>query len=121
METDLRGVGATREFHGVPASFVRLAPGGVIIADLHGNEMLASRAEWLSLPRWHPAAPPPPHYLARSKPSANRLALLFALILVCEGIGFVRSLIAWPWRQMKVHEANAPFRRPRATLRASGR
>lgn len=91
---------ATRTFDGVPASFVRLAPGGVVIADVHGNEMLASRGQWLSLPHWRPAAPPPPLYLA-AQPSPGRLAVLFALLVACEGIGFVRSLFFNAWKQAR--------------------
>lgn len=100
---------ATREFEGVPASFVRLAPGGVVVADVHGNEVLASRGKWLSLPRWHPAAPPPPLYMA-AEPSAGRLALLFALLVVCEGIGFFKSLPARAWKQTTLRQENAPPR-----------
>ena len=85
---------ATRELGGEPASFVRLAPGGIVVADVRGRETLTPRAQWLALPLWQAAARQPRKQRAGITREALGIATLFALVVICEAPGFVASLFS---------------------------
>jgi hypothetical protein len=85
---------ATRELGGERARFVRLAPGGVVVADVGGRETLTPRAQWLALPLWQAAVRQPRRRRAGITPEALEIATLFALVMICETPGFVASLFS---------------------------
>ena len=82
---------ATRELGGEPASFVRLAPGGIVVADVSGRKTLTPRAQWLALPLWQAR---PRIRRAGITREALGIATLFALVVICETPGFVASLFS---------------------------
>ncbi|QUS38559.1 hypothetical protein RPMA_06715 [Tardiphaga alba] len=96
-------ISGLRDMDGSPVEFLKIAPGGFVIVDIDGEQKLVSRARWDALPIWGRTKD-----AARTRrygPSHDALviALIGAVIFLCEIIAWMLRPVMLAWHAIKRH------------------